>query len=389
MQSALLSQLCPPAGHAAIAPAPMTHRPPLPCRRADLLPHGAPASGAPLGRRPWLLGAVGLLLTGPGRAQAPQPVPVPVPVPAAAPVRFGILPLGGAAESRHAWEPILAQLSLAIQRPVLMLSVTTYEALDQAIQRDEIDLAFLSGRMALDAVTQHRMRVLAQVMRPDGLPGYRALLLSRKGSGIDSVQTVLDAPQLLRLARGETRSMGGFIVPQLQLFLPHRVRMEVDFLSETIGTHQSNALAVANGEADVATNNTADFERFQAGFPVESARLQVLWQSDLIPHAQVVIRGSYPPELQSRVRDFLLAYGRGSGPAADAQRATLKVLHDLAGFVAADNSSLEPAALLAYQLARHHAMSAQWVNDAAREARLARIEAAYAEQRAALRMAGR
>lgn len=63
----------------------------------------------------------------------------------------------------------------------------------------------------------------------------------------------------------------------------------------------------------------------------------------------------------------------------------LKSLHDLAGFVAADNSSLQPAAKLAYQLARQNAMGAQWVNDAARQARLSRIESGYAEQTAVLR----
>ena len=40
------------------------------------------------------------------------------------------------------------------------------------------------------------------------------------------------------------------------LRLPNRIAME-RFRSETVGTHQATALAVANGDADVATNNTA------------------------------------------------------------------------------------------------------------------------------------
>lgn len=296
------------------------------------------------------------------------------------PLRFGILPLGGVFESRNDWDPLLADLSAAIGRPVAVLSVTSYEALEQAIQRGEVDMAFLSGKMALDAVTQRRMQVLAQVTRHDGLPGYRALLLSRKGSGLDSVQPVLEQPSRWRLARGESRSVSGFIVPQLQLFLPNRVAMETAFRDEIVGTHQATALAVANGEADIATNNTADFERFGTQFPREAQRLQVIWQSDLIPHAQVVMRGDYPPAFQAQVQSFLVAYARGKGPRADAQRAVLKSLHDLAGFVAADNRSLIPAARLAHQLALRNAAGAQFVNDAARQARLARIEAQFAEQ---------
>ncbi|MBN8749383.1 MAG: phosphate/phosphite/phosphonate ABC transporter substrate-binding protein [Variovorax sp.] len=301
------------------------------------------------------------------------------------PVRFGILPLGGAFESRNDWDPLLADLSKAIGRPVAVLSVTSYDALEQAIQRNEVDMAFLSGKMALDAVTLRQMKVVAQVTRHDGLPGYRALLLARKGGPVASLDAVLNDPDRWRLARGESRSVSGFIVPQLQLFLPNRIVMETRFRSEVIGTHQMTALAVANGEADVATNNTADFERFKLQFPAEAARLQVIWESELIPHAQIVVRRDYPPEFQQRVQGFLTGYARAKGPRGDAERAVLRSLHDLAGFLPADNTSLVPAAKLAYQLARQSAATASFVNEAARQTRLQRIESTYADQLAVLR----
>jgi len=301
------------------------------------------------------------------------------------PLRFGILPLGGAFESRNDWEPLLADLSRAIGRPVSVLSVTSYEALEQAIQRNEVDMAFLSGKMALDAVTLHRMVVVAQVTRHDGLPGYRALLLTRKIGPYSTLKDLLAMPERWRLARGESRSVSGFIVPQLQLFLPNHIVMETRFRSELVGTHQVTALAVANGEADVATNNTADFERFRLQFPAEADRLQVIWESELIPHAQIVMRRDYSRDFQKKVQEFLVDYARGKGPRADGERAVLKSLHDLAGFLAADNSSLLPAAKLSYQLARQSAMTSQWVNEAARQARLQRIESSYAEQVTVLR----
>ncbi len=329
---------------------------------------------------------------GGGAAVAAEPAPSAVPVtttPAAGtPVRFGILPLGGAFESRNDWEPVLADLSRAIAMPVSMLSVTSYDALEQAIQRGEVDMAFLSGQMALDAVTLRRMRVVAQVTRHDGLPGYRALLLARKTGPLDSLNGLLAEPDRWRMARGENRSVSGFIVPQLQLFLPNNIQMETRFRSELVGTHQFTALAVANGEADVATNNTADFERFKLQFPVEADRLQVIWESELIPHAQIVVRRDYPPAFQARVQAFLVDYGRSKGPRGDAERTNLKALHDLAGFLAADNASLLPAAKLAYQLSRQSALTSQWVSEAARQTRLQRIETTYAQQVSALRPVG-
>ena len=59
------------------------------------------------------------------------------------------------------------------------------------------------------------------------------------------------------------------------------------------------------------------------------------------------------------------------------------------GYAAADDSALLPQARLEYQLGRQRAMSASWVNEAAREQRLQRIEKTYAEQVETLRAAAR
>jgi phosphonate transport system substrate-binding protein len=336
-----------------------------------------------LARRAVLLSALATTIAGLAGASPGARAQLVAPVGSA--VRFGILPLGGAFESRNDWEPLLADLSRAIGRPVTVLSVTSYEALDQAIRRNEVDMAFLSGKMALDAVTQQGMAVVAQVTRHDGLPGYRATLLTRKAGPYNTLEGLLADPGNWRLARCESRSVSGFIVPQLQFFLPNRIEMETRFRSEIVGTHQVTALAVANGEADVATNNTADFERFKLQFPAEAERLQVIWESELIPHAQIVTRRDYPPAFRAKVQAFFVAYARAKGPRGDAERAVLKSLHDLAGFVPADNRSLMPAATLAYQLAKRSAMNAQWVSEEAKDKRLERIEAAYVEQLSALK----
>jgi len=59
------------------------------------------------------------------------------------------------------------------------------------------------------------------------------------------------------------------------------------------------------------------------------------------------------------------------------------------GYIAANNEALLPAAHLEYQLARQSALNARWVNEAAREARLQRVENQYAELIAALRNSAR
>ena len=304
-------------------------------------------------------------------------------------IRFGVLPLGGTVESRALWTPLMNDLGRALGMPVSMYSVPTYDELDRAIGRDEIDMAFLSGKMALDAVMQRRMKVVAQIARHSGLPEHRAVLLVRKAGPLNTLEGLLAQPEKWRLARGDSRSVTGFIVPQSQLFLPHNIEMETRFLSEFVGTHQATALAVANGDADVATNNTTDFERFRQQFPVEAGRLQVVWESQPPPGAQMVVRRDFPPEFQARLQNFLTGYGKAKGARGDAEREVLKSLRAAYGYVAADDSALLPQAQLERQLGRQHAMAAAWVNEAAREQRLQRIDKTYAEQVETLRGAAR
>ena len=300
--------------------------------------------------------------------------------PSSGPLRFGVLPLGGAVESRALWMPLLEDMGRALGVPVSAHSVASYEELDRAIRRDEIDMAFLSAKIALDAVMQRRMKVVAQVARRPGMPEHRAVLLTRRTGEPSTLEAVLAEPERWRLARGDNRSVTGFLIPQSQLFLPRNIAMETRFRGEIVGTHQATALAVANGDADVATNNTTDFERFREQFPIEAARLHIVWQSEPPPGAQMVLRRDYPAAFQARVQAFLVGYGQGRGPRADAEREVLKELRAAYGYAAADDSALLPEARLEYQLGRQQAMAAAWVSEEARARRLQRIEQTYKAQ---------
>lgn len=288
------------------------------------------------------------------------------------PLTFGILPIGGPSESLEAWRPLLDDMGRALHRPVRSVSVSTYEGLAQALAENRIDLAFVSGKLALDAVTRDQMQVIAQLTRGDGSRGYYSVLLVEKNSPIHNLDDVFRRAGRWRYARGEALSVSGYVVPETQLFANRKLDSDTFFASVAVDNHQNNALAVANKEADIATNNTADLERFAIHFPEQYARLRVLWTSSLIPHAVVIMRTDLAPELRQRVTSFITGYAKGKNAAAE--RAKLKLIHDISGFAAAGNETLVPFADMAYTLERRRALSAQWVNEAALNARLKKLD---------------
>ncbi|WP_049622307.1 PhnD/SsuA/transferrin family substrate-binding protein [Frateuria defendens] len=105
-------------------------------------------------------------------------------------IRFGILPIGSAAESRQQWKPLLDDLSRQLGRPVSMVSVSRYAGLSEAIAAQKVDVAFLS----VEAVTRQRMRVVAQFARRDGVQGNAALLIVRAGGPIRDLDGLLAQP---------------------------------------------------------------------------------------------------------------------------------------------------------------------------------------------------
>jgi phosphonate transport system substrate-binding protein len=295
----------------------------------------------------------------------------------ALPIRFGILPIGSAAESLEQWRPLLEDLRKRLDHPVTTVSVGNYAGLSDAIGAQEVDIAFLSGKLAVEAVTRQHMQVFAQFVRSDGAKGNVAMLVMRADSGIHNLDELLARPGSWRYARSEHLSVTGYTAPEAYVFAPHGLNSDTFFASVRVGDHQSNLLAVVNREVDVASSNNPDMDLFRRNFPQEAAQLKVIWRSSLIPSGVLVLRDGMPESLRRQLTDFLLGYGKGDGESAERERANLARIPDLGGFASEDNHVLQPFVDMQYTLLRQQAEHGQWINQQAQQAKLTQIDKEY------------
>jgi phosphonate transport system substrate-binding protein len=314
--------------------------------------------------------ALGLLCAGSALAAGKDPA-------AAAPIRFGILPIGSAAESLEQWRPLLEDLQKRLGRPVTTVSVGSYAALSDAIGAQRVDVAFLSGKLAVEAVSHQHMQVFAQFVRKDGATGNVAMLVARTDSSIHSLHDLLVTPGHWRYARSEHLSVTGYTAPEAYVFAPHGLNSDTFFASVRVGDHQSNLLAVVNREVDVTSSNNPDMDLFRRNFPQEAAQLRVIWRSSLIPSGVLVLRDGMSASVRQQLTDFLLAYGKDTGDTGARERARLARIPDLGGFAPESNHVLQPFVDMQYTLLRQQAEHGQWVSPQARQARLAQIEKDY------------
>ncbi|RYF83248.1 MAG: phosphate/phosphite/phosphonate ABC transporter substrate-binding protein [Comamonadaceae bacterium] len=292
-------------------------------------------------------------------------------------VRFAALPLGGALEWRRHWDLILATLGGVLQRPVSSVSVASEESLARALAREQVDVAFLTGRLALDAVLARRMRVVAQ-MACDAADAPRALLLARRADMPAELDALLAQPARWRIARGDERSLTGFVVPQAQLLLPRGLPVETAFRDERVSNHQDNLLALANGDVDLATNDSMHLACFAQQFPNEAARLRSVWQSAPVPAPMLLVREDAPEMWMHQTQAFFAE--TGTRPDNPAWRAAWSALQMPRGFVPADNRALLPVADLVLELGHQRARGAQWVSEDARQTRLRHLGQVHARQ---------
>lgn len=296
------------------------------------------------------------------------------------PIRFGILPIGSAAESLEQWRPLLEDLQKHLQQPVTTVSVGSYASLSRAIGAQKVDVAFLSGKLALQAVTQQHMRVFAQFIRSDGGRGNVAMLVIRDDSAIHDLDGLLAAKGRWKYARSEHLSVTGYTAPEAYVFAPRGLNSDTFFATVRVGDHQSNLLAVVNREMDVTSSNNPDLDLFRRHFPTEAKALKVIWQSPLIPSGVLVVRQDLPRTQRLRLAEFLLGYGSGPGESGRRERSVLSRIPDLGGFAAETNHVLQPFIDMQHTLLRQQAVHGRWVSTQAQQARLAEIDRDYQRQ---------
>ena len=124
-------------------------------------------------------------------------------------------------------------------------------------------------------------------------------------------------------------------------------------------------MAVANGQLDVATNNSTSLMLNKQNGRTEADKVRVIWRSPTLPEDPIIWRKDLDPDLKEKLRQFFLTYGQGDGPDAARQRGYMAKVN-VGGFKSADDSHLLPVREME---ATEHWLAAKDAGDPAETAR--------------------
>ena len=257
-------------------------------------------------------------------------------------IDFGIISTESQQNLRPKWEPFLADMEKQTGLKVRPFFATDYAGVIEGMRFGKVQVAWFGNKSAMEAVDRADSRIFAQTVDASGNPGYWSLIVAPKDSKLTSLDDLLKCDQSLNFGLGDPNSTSGYLVPMTFVFAANGVDPKKCFQNVTNANHETNAMAVANGQVDAAANNTENMALIERNNPDAFKKIKIIWKSPLIPSDPLVISNKLPDAMAEKIADFVLNYGtdKSAGDAAK-QKEVLAGL-DWAPFRKSDNDQLLP-----------------------------------------------
>jgi len=294
-------------------------------------------------------------------------------------LNFGIIATESSSNLESNWRPFIAAMEEWTGYDVEPFYASDYAGMIQAMRYGSIQVAWFSNFSGLQAVRLGGGQVFAKATYPDGSEGYNSVLIVPVDSPIQSVEDVLSCDRSIDFGMGDPNSTSGYLVPSAFIFAPRGIDPGECFNSVRNANHEANALAVANGLVDVATNNTTNMTLLARTRPDIASRIRVVWTSPAIQTDPIIWRADLDEEAKQRLQYFFMNYGRmGTPEEIAAARDVLNPLY-FGLFLPSSNAHLDPIVQLEIVRDLTEARNDPDLTEAERDARVAELEQRLAE----------
>jgi len=224
----------------------------------------------------------------------------PGPAYADRPVRIGSTTYTG--KKDRIWESLLTHLRIKLNSRCELVKADNITDVLNKFKSKEIDFGYLTPLDYVQAQRLAGVEGLAVQLRPDGSSGYYAVLVTKKSSGIKT----MDQATGKKLAFAANDSVSGFKVQSFSLYRERNQAISKLFPQPVFaGTHFKVVEGLWKGTFEVGATNTKDLENSCKILGVKPDRFNIIWKSGLIPESVFVARKDLPPELKKAFAEAL------------------------------------------------------------------------------------
>lgn len=285
-------------------------------------------------------------------------------------VNFGIISTESTQNLKADWKPLIEDMQKQTGLKVTAFFAPDYAGIIEGMRFNKVQIAWLGNKSAMEAVDRANGEVFAQMVNADGTQGYYSHLIVHKDSPLASVDDVLKNAKNLAFGNGDPNSTSGFLVPGFYVFAKNKVDAKSAFKVVRSANHETNALAVANKQVDVATNNSENLEKIKERQPAKFADIKVVWTSPLIPLDPLVMHKDLPEATKTKIRNFFVNYAKTDAR----EKEVVFKISKLSGFKASSNEQLIPIRQLDLFSKRNKIEVDTTMNEVEKKAQLAGID---------------
>jgi phosphonate transport system substrate-binding protein len=217
-------------------------------------------------------------------------------------LRFAVATMVSAEETFSAYRRLVGKICRDVGREEAFIVRPSYAAVRTALEKDEVDVAFVCTGTYVHSRSKGRIELLVQPEFLDDLE-YRCVVIVRSQS---PHKTLADLRGQV-MAFTDPESNTGCLVPSATLvnrgFSPQSFFRKIIFT----GSHDRSILAVAVGAVDVAAVDALIWRSAIRRDPSLTQRVRVIWQSEEFGPPPIVVPKSLPRDLADALRDALLA----------------------------------------------------------------------------------
>jgi phosphonate transport system substrate-binding protein len=239
---------------------------------------------------------------------------------------LGMVPSREAGAIVDTLDPFAELLSERLLVPVETFVSTNYTGLVEAMGTGRVDVGFFGPTAMVQAVDRHGGEiVLASVRR--GYSYYYSQFNVRCDAGIESFEDLRGRS----IAFVDPSSASGYQFPYVFLKNEHGIDANTDMDVIFAGSHDASALAVYNGDVDVAvtfggTPGSDGRTTIETDFPDVMEQVCILGYTSEIPNDGVVVRSGLDPEFVQQLVAALQEVGETEEGAAFLQLLNIDAL---------------------------------------------------------------
>jgi len=262
-------------------------------------------------------------------------------------IDFGIISTESSSNLKKQWLPFLKDMEKALGMKVNAFFAPDYAGVIEGMRFGKVQVAWFGNKSGMEAVDRSGGEVFVQTSKADGSQGYYSHIITNVANkNINSLEDIFKCDKSLNFGIGDPNSTSGFLVPSYYVFAQNGIDPKTCFKTVRSANHETNLMATANGQVDIAANNSEQIARSKLKAPKSAAKIKVIWTSPLIPSDPIVYRKDLSKELKSRIKGFFLSYGRYGD--TESALSVLRNISDGQGFfMESNNTQLYPIRQLA------------------------------------------